>query len=77
MKHRTATNGWPTWVVRQISPSVIAAIRPIPDDRPSSPSMKLMLLIIPTNHRTREADRDGPSKRIDARPERVLDEVDA
>ena len=32
-------------------PSTIAAMSPIPDDRPSRPSMKLMLLIIPAIHR--------------------------
>ena len=47
----TATNGWLTSWVRLITPSVIAAISPSPDDRPSSPSMKLMLLIIPAIQR--------------------------
>ena len=38
----------PAAVVRLISPRVAAAMSEIPDDSPSSPSMKLMLLIIPT-----------------------------
>ena len=40
-------NGWLVAVVSEIRPRVTAAISAIPDDRPSSPSMKLMLLIIP------------------------------
>ena len=47
-KHRTAMNGWFVAVVSEIRPSVTAAISAMPDDRPSRPSMKLMLLIIPT-----------------------------
>ena len=40
-------NGWLVAVVSEIRPSVTAAISAIPDDSPSRPSMKLMLLIIP------------------------------
>ena len=61
-KHSTAMNGWPTWVVRQISPRVSAAIRAIPVDRPSSPSMKLMLLIIPTIQSTVKPIAKGPRR---------------
>ena len=41
-------NGWFVAVVSEIRPSVTAAISAMPDDSPSRPSMKLMLLIIPT-----------------------------
>ena len=40
--------GWPIVVVRLMTPRVTAAMRPMPDDSPSRPSMKLMALIIPT-----------------------------
>ena len=40
-------------VVNEMSPSVAAAISAMPDDSPSSPSMKLMLLIIPRIHSDR------------------------
>ena len=46
-KQRIATYGAPEATVRLTTPSVSAAMTPIPDDRPSRPSMKLMLLIIP------------------------------
>ena len=53
-KHRTAISGCPvvTWVVRLMMPSVTAAMNATPDDRPSSPSIQLMLLIIPTIQKT-------------------------
>ncbi len=57
-KQSTAMNGWPTGptaVVRLISPRVNAAISEMPVDSPSSPSMKLMLLIIPTIQTTLKA----------------------
>ncbi len=41
-------NGCPIVAVSEINPRVAAAIRAMPEDSPSSPSMKLMLLIIPT-----------------------------
>ena len=46
-KHRTPMNGWLVAVVIEIRPRVTAAISAMPDDSPSRPSMKLMLLIIP------------------------------
>ena len=49
-KHRIPMNGWATTVVSEIRPRVAAAISAMPDDSPSRPSMKLMLLIMPTIH---------------------------
>ena len=40
-------NGCEIVTVSEMSPRVTAAMSAIPDDSPSSPSMKLMLLIIP------------------------------
>ena len=39
-------------------------MKAIPDERPSSPSMKLMLLIIPTIQKTVNATATAPSKTI-------------
>ena len=69
-------SGWPTWVDRLISPRVTAAMSATPDDRPSSPSIQLMLLIMPTIQKIVKPGREAPSKRIDAAAERVVDEVD-
>src|SRR6185369_7790127 len=55
--------GWLSPGVRLMTPSVTAAIRPIPDESPSSPSMKLMLLIIPAIHRTLNATAIGVTSR--------------
>ena len=50
-----------------MSPSVTAAMNAIPDDRPSSPSMKLMLLIIPTIQKTVKPGRERPVEPDDRR----------
>ena len=39
----------------------------MPDDRPSSPSMKLMLLIMPDDPEDREPDRERAVEADDAR----------
>ena len=66
-KHRTAISGCrATWVVRLMMPSVTAAMNAIPDDRPSSPSIQLMLLIIPTIQKTVSPAANGPANEIDA-----------
>ena len=75
-KHRTATYGWPTATVSEMTPSVTAAISPTPDDRPSSPSIQLMLLIMPRIQNTVSSPRP-PRRRRGARAPRVADEVDA
>ena len=68
-----ATSGWPTWVERLMSPSVTAAMSATPDDRPSSPSIKLMLLIMPDDPEDREPGRERPAvKRIGAAPNGLL-----
>src|SRR5690348_12555891 len=54
-KHSTATYGWPTAVVSEMTPSVTAAISPTPDDRPSRPSIQLIELIIPRYQKTLNA----------------------
>ena len=54
--------------VRLITPRVTAAMRAIPDDSPSSPSMKLMLLIIPTIQTTTNSAPQMPSRRITPGP---------
>ena len=46
--------------MNEISPRVAAAISAIPDDSPSSPSMKLIELIIPTIHTTVNPTAYGP-----------------
>ena len=69
-------SGWLTSLVRLMSPSVTAAMKAIPDDSPSRPSMKLMLLIIPTIQKTVKRDRERPSNRIRPAAERVRDELD-
>ena len=81
-KHRTATNGWPTATVSEITPSVTAAISPTPDERPSRPSIQLMLLIMPRIQNTLKATADVRTERDVAEvehpaSERVRDEVDA
>ncbi len=53
-------SGWPTRVVRLMSPRVTAAMNAIPDDRPSRPSIQLMLLIIPTIQKIVKHRGDGP-----------------
>ena len=62
--------------VRLIRPRVNAAIRPIPLDRPSRPSIQLMLLIMPTIQKIVKATPHAPSSVDLARPERVGDRVD-
>src|ERR1035437_11194637 len=47
-KQNIATYGWTGAAVRLITPRVRAAIKAMPDERPSRPSMKFMLLIIST-----------------------------
>ena len=58
----------PTWVVRLMSPSVTAAMNAIPDDRPSRPSIKLMLLIIPTIQKIVKPAANEPSNRMTPGP---------
>ena len=53
-------------------PSVTAAIRAIPDDRPSSPSMKLMLLIMPTIQKIVNPAANGPPKKMMPGPNGLL-----
>ena len=67
-----ATYGWPTWTLRLSTPSVRAAIRAIPVERPSSPSMKFMLLIIPTIQMTVNAIANGVQKAIASGPNGLL-----
>ena len=52
-----------------------AAINATPDDRPSSPSIQLMLLIMPTIQNIVKPAANGPSKRMHAGAERVVDEA--
>src|SRR3954462_14797925 len=59
-KHNTATSGWPTWVVRLITPNVTAAMNDTPDESPSRPSIQLILLIIPTIQKIVKATATGP-----------------
>ena len=76
-KHRTATNGWATPVVRLRIPSVSAAMSAIPVDSPSRPSMKLMLLIIPTTQTTVNADGERrPERDRCPGPNGLLDGLD-
>ena len=57
-------SGWATtWVVRLMIPSVTAAMKATPDDRPSRPSIQLMLLIIPTIQKMVSPAATGPVKR--------------
>ncbi len=56
-------SGWATtWVVRLMIPSVTAAMKAIPDDRPSRPSIQLMLLIIPTIQKIVSPAATGPGE---------------
>ncbi len=48
----------------------------IPLERPSSPSIQLMLLIIPTIQKIVNPIANAPSKRMHAAAERIRDEVD-
>ena len=48
--HSTATTGWTGATTSEMTPSVVTAISEMPASRPSSPSMKLTLLIMPTIH---------------------------
>ena len=57
-QHRDERLAAIAWVVRLSTPSVTAAMSAIPVDSPSRPSMKLMLLIIPTIQTTVKADRE-------------------
>ena len=71
-KHSTAMNGCETVTVSEIRPRVSAAMRAMPDDSPSRPSMKLMLLIIPTIHSIVNPVANGPSSRIVPLPNGLL-----
>ena len=73
-KHSTPMNGWLVAVVIEISPSVTAAISAMPDDSPSRPSMKLMLLIIPTIQTIVNPIAYGPVEDDVAGAERVVEE---
>ena len=57
--HSSATIGWHGPAVSEMTPSVSAAMSETPVDSPSSPSMKLMLLIMPTIQRRGDAGRDA------------------
>ncbi len=61
-------NGCEIVVVREISPSVTAAMSAIPDESPSRPSMKLMLLIIPMIQTIVKPAANGPSSTIEPGP---------
>ena len=64
-------------VVRLMMPRVTAAMKATPEDRPSRPSIQLMLLIIPTIQKTvRPAATGRRSDRWKSGPERVGDEID-
>ena len=52
-------SGWLTWVVRLMTPRVTAAMSATPVDSPSSPSIQLMLLIIPTIQNTVKPTENG------------------
>ena len=65
-------SGWLTWVVRLMTPSMTAAISATPHDSPSSPSIKLMLLIIPTIQKIGEPDRERRLNRITPSPNGLL-----
>ena len=60
-------SGWLTCVVRLIRPSVTAAMRATPLDRPSRPSIQLMLLIIPTIQNTVNPTENSGLKRMKPR----------
>ena len=71
-------NGWPkapAAVVRLMRPSVVAAMSAIPDDSPSSPSMKLMLLIIPTIQTIVNATANASPRTIAPGPTGLCDAV--
>ncbi len=65
-------NGCETVTVSEISPRVSAAMSAIPVDSPSSPSMKLMLLIIPTIHSMVNPVANAPSSGIVPAPNGLL-----
>ena len=65
-------SGWATCVVRLMSASVTAAINAIPDERPSSPSIQLMLFIIPTIQNIVNPAASTPSKRMTPGPNGLL-----
>ena len=67
-KHSTAMSGWLTWVVRLMIPSVTEAMSATPVLRPSSPSIQLMLLIIPTIQNTVKPIENGALNRITPSP---------
>ena len=66
-------SGWLTWVVRLRIPSVTAAMSATPVLSPSSPSIQLMLLIIPTIQNTvKPTEKTGENRRRQV-GERVVD----
>ena len=69
-------NGCAIAAVSEIRPSVTAAISAMPDESPSSPSMKLMLLIMPRIQSIENPIANGPVRRMFPGPERVGDERD-
>ena len=68
-------NGWSMAVVSEIRPRVTAAISAMPDDRPSRPSMKLMLLIIPTIQTSVNPTAKGPTRMMLSEPNGLLMKV--
>ena len=70
-------SGWLTWVVRLMSPRVTAAMSAIPVDSPSSPSIQLMLLIIPTIQKTVKPTEKGSLKRMTPSPNGLAMTLDA
>ena len=57
--HSRATAGWSMADPREIRPSVTAAIRATPVESPSSPSIQLMLLIMPAIQKTVNPTANG------------------
>src|SRR5487761_2363535 len=63
-KQKSATTGWAMGPVRLIVPSVSTAMSATPDESPSSPSMKLMLLIMPRIQMTAKVASKTPLRWI-------------
>ena len=67
-------NGWAKTAM-EMSPSVAAAMRAMPEDSPSRPSMKLIELIIPTIQTIVNPAANGPSSRMLPGPNGLLIDV--
>ena len=71
-KHSTAMSGWLTCVVRLRIPSVTDAMSATPVLSPSSPSIQLMLLIIPTIQNTVNPTENAGENRSGRSPNGLL-----